>query len=230
MNVVHFLILLFLLMLLILAPQWWVNHVLARYNQKQEAFPGTGGELARHLLDRFGLQQVKVEDAGGRGDHYDPGERTVRLTTDKLEGRTLTAITTACHEVGHAMQHASGYGPFRWRQRLVSVAQVSEKIGSFLLFSVPLLTVVTRTPAAGLLMFLAAIGTLGMSVIVQLVTLPVELNASFARAMPILESGYIDASQRAGARRILRACAFTYLASSLAGLLNFWRWRRLLRP
>lgn len=225
----HFVILLLMLMVLILGPQWWVRYVLARYNRKQEAFPGSGGELARHLLDRFSLQQVKVEEAGPQGDHYDPRELAVRLTADKLEGRTLTAITTACHEVGHAIQHASGYPPFVWRLRLAKLAQVSERVGSFLLFAVPLLTLITKTPAAGLLMFLAALGTLGMSVVVQLVTLPVEWDASFGRAMPILEAGYIKNSQRAAARRILRACALTYLASSLAGLLNFWRWIRLLK-
>ena len=225
----HFIVLLALLLLLILGPQWWVKHVLARYNKKQEDFPGTGGELARHLLDRFHLQQVRVENADALGDHYDPTERAVRLTPDKLEGRTLTAVTTACHEVGHAIQHATGYRPFVWRQRLARVAQVSERVGSFLLFAVPLLTLITKTPAAGLLMFLAALATLGMSVVVQLLTLPVEWDASFGRAMPILESGYIDGSQRRAARRILRACALTYLASSLAGLLNFWRWMRLLR-
>ena len=123
----HFFILLALLLLLILGPQWWVRYVLARYNRKQEAFPGTGGELARHLLDRFHLQQVNVETADGAGDHYDPKDLAVRLTADKLDGRTLTAVTTACHEVGHAIQHASGYRPFVWRQRLAGVAQVSTR-------------------------------------------------------------------------------------------------------
>ncbi len=225
----HLIVLLLALVLILNGPQWWVQYILARYNRRQEDFPGTGGELARHLLDRFQLNQVRVEVAEGMGDHYDPEQRVVRLTPDKLNGRTLTAVATAAHEVGHAIQHAEGYGPFLWRLQLARVARLSDRIGSFLLFAVPLLTLITKTPAVGMLTLLAAIATLGMAVLVQLVTLPVEWDASFGRALPILESGYIARSQQAAVRRILRACALTYVASSLAGLLNFWRWLRLLK-
>ena len=225
----HFLILLALVALLILGPQWWVRYVLARYNRREEDFPGTGGELARHLLGRFQLDTVKVVLAEGVGDHYDPTAREVRLTPDNMDRRSLTAIATAAHEVGHAIQHAAGYHPFLWRQRLARLSQVSTRLGSFLLFAVPVLTLITKTPAAGLLMFLAAVGTLGVSLLVQLLTLPVEWDASFGRALPILESGYIENAQRPAVRRILRACALTYVASSLAGLLNFWRWIRFLK-
>ena len=221
---------LLLLVLLLYGPQWWVHYILARYNRTPEPFPGTGGELARHLLDRFQLHAVRVEATqAGEGDHYDPEQRVVRLTRDKLDGRTLTAIATAAHEVGHALQHALGYRPFLWRMQLVKTARWSERFGSFLLFAVPLLSLITRAPAVGLLLFLAALATLGMSVLVQLVTLPVEWDASFGRALPILESGYIDRSRQRAVRRILRACALTYVAASLAGLLNFWRWMRLIR-
>jgi Zn-dependent membrane protease YugP len=172
----HVLILLVLLALLILGPQWWVRYVLARYNRREEAFPGTGGELARHLLRRFQLEAVKVVPAEGVGDHYDPDAREVRLTPDNMERRSLTAIATAAHEVGHAIQHAAGYRPFLWRQRLARLSQVSARVGSFLLFAVPVLTLITKTPAAGLLMLLGAAGTLGISVLVQLMTLPVAAN------------------------------------------------------
>lgn len=226
----YFVILLILLILLILGPQWWVRSVLSRYNREDKRFPGTGGELARHLLDRLSLEQIKVEETpGGQGDHYDPASRCVRLTPDNLHGRSLTAVVTAAHEVGHAIQHALGYGPFRWRMRLVKVALVAERLGSFLLFAVPVLTLATKAPGAGVLMFLAAAATLGVGLLVQLMTLPVEWDASFGRAMPLLESGYLDKAQLPAAKTILRACAFTYLASSLAGLLNFWRWMRFLR-
>jgi len=225
----HLIILLLVLAILIFGPQLWVRHVLARYNQEDESFPGTGGELARHLLDRFNLESVRVEQAEGMGDHYDPVDRVVRLTADKLHGRTLTAITTAAHEVGHALQHQQGYAPFYWRMRLARLARVAQRLGSFLLFVVPLLSIATRSPVAGLLMLLAAVLTIGMGVVVQLITLPVEWDASFSRALPILEAGYLKAGQHKAARTILKACALTYLASSLAGLLNFWRWMRVLR-
>lgn len=203
--------------------------MLNQYNSEDEDYPGTGGELARHLLDRFNLDSVKVEIADGTGDHYDPIEKSVRLTADKFEGRSLTAITTAAHEVGHAIQHAMNYTPFLWRMRLARAAIVAEKVGSFLLFAIPLLTLITRAPATGLIMFLAAMVTVGTSILLQLLTLPVEWDASFNRALPILKSGYIDSVQMPAARRILRACALTYLSSSLAGLLNFWRWMRIFR-
>jgi Zn-dependent membrane protease YugP len=219
-----------LILLLIFGPQWWVRSVLNRYNRREEAFPGTGGELARHLLDRYQLERVRVEVAEGVGDHYDPEALAVRLTRDKLEGKTLTSIVAAAHEVGHAIQHAAGYGPFLWRMRLVRFALVADRIGSFLLFSVPIIALVTRAPGSGVLMFAAAAMTLGMGLLVQLVTLPVEWDASFGRAMPLLQGGYLEPEQQRPAKRILRACALTYVAASLAGLVNFWRWFRLLRP
>jgi Zn-dependent membrane protease YugP len=227
---VHFLMLLVLLLVLIFGPQLWVRWVLARYNRLEESFPGTASEFARHLLDRFNLQHVRVEAAPqGAGDHYDPITQCVRLTDDKLERRSLTAITTAAHEVGHAIQHALGYGPFRLRLVLVRIAQIAEKSASFLLFAVPVLALVTRTPSMGLVTLVAAVAAMGVSLMVQLITLPVEWDASFKRAMPILVSGYLPADRHAEARQILRACALTYVASSLAGLLSFWRWVALLR-
>ena len=105
-------------LLLIFGPQLWVKWVLQRYNRRpEENFPGTGGELARHLLDRYELQEVKVEITE-LGDHYDPSARTVRLTRDKFEGKTLTAITVAAHECGHAFQHAASEPLFLLRNRL----------------------------------------------------------------------------------------------------------------
>jgi len=217
------------ILLLLLGPQIWVQWVMTRYTrQPEENFPGNGGEFARHLLDRFSLQAVKVETSDV-GDHYDPTEKAVRLTKDKLSGKTLTAITTAAHEVGHALQDAAEEPLFRWRGRLAGLSVSAQKIGSFLLFAAPLLSLVTRAPAAGAISAIAAFLILGSNVIVQLVTLPVELDASFKKALPLLQAGYLAPEQYAGARRILRAASLTYLSASLAGLLNFWQWLRLAR-
>jgi Zn-dependent membrane protease YugP len=222
-------LLLGILLLLIFAPQLWVQHIMAKYNRQQEEnFPGNGEELARHLLDRYGLNGVRVEKAD-IGDHYDPKEKAVRLTKDKMEGRTLTAITTAAHEVGHALQDAAEEPLFRWRSRLGSIAVGAQRLGSFLLFASPVLSIATRAPSAGLVSAMAAFLVMGSNVILQLATLPVELDASFKKALPLLKNGYLRPDQHRAAEKILRAAAFTYLSASLAGLLNFWQWMRVLR-
>jgi Zn-dependent membrane protease YugP len=118
---------------------------------------------------------------------------------------------------------------FRLRTRLARFAQHAQKLGSFLLFAAPLLAIVTRAPASGLITGLAAFLIMGTNVVVQLVTLPVELDASFKKALPLLKSGYLEPEQYRAAQRILRAASLTYLSASLAGLLNFWQWLRVVK-
>ena len=218
-----------LFLLLVYGPQLWVQWVLNRYNQKVEQnFPGTGGEFARHLLDRYELTQIKVE-ATDQGDHYDPINYSVRLTRDKYDGKTLTAITVAAHECGHALQHAAAEPLFQLRTRLAYSAVWAQRLGSFLLFAAPLLVILFRIPSVAIINILGAFLMIGFAVVIQLLTLPVEIDASFNKAMPILRSGYLDQNQIPAARSILRAAAFTYVAGSLASLLNFWRWLAVLR-
>ncbi len=226
----HFILLILLFAALIYGPQWWVAYTLRRYHKSGHTFSGTGGEFARHLLDQYQLQKVGVEVVSSGGDHYDPVNQMVRLTPEKHTGQSLTSVVVAAHEVGHAIQHAIGYPPFLWRQRLVRVSLFTEKAGSFLMFAAPMLGFLTRAPSVSLMVLLAAITTLGIGLLVQLVTLPVEWDASFHRALPVLASGYLPEDQLPAARRILKACAFTYVAGSLVGLLNFWRWMRMLKP
>ena len=218
-----------LILAIVYLPQLWVARVLARYNREaEENFPGTGGELARHLLERFGLKDVRVERTD-MGDHYDPQQRCVRLTPDKFDGKTLTAITVAAHECGHAMQHAAQEPLFTWRTRLAMSAVWAARLGSFLLFAAPMLALATRAPSPGLISLLGGFLIMGFGVVVQLVTLPVELDASFRKALPVLRNGYLAPEQVPAARRILNAAAWTYVAASLASLLNFWRWMAVLR-
>jgi len=222
-------LLLLLLLILALLPQWWVKRTLARYHRKPELdFPGTGGELARHLLDRFELQDVGLEITD-QGDHYDPTAKCVRLTEDKFHGRTLTAITVAAHECGHALQHAAKEPLFELRTRLAGSATWATRIGVLLLYAAPLLTLLHRAPSLMAIQMLGAVLVIGFAVIVQLLTLPVELDASFNKALPLLESGYLNERQKRPARQILRAAAFTYVAAAMAALLNLWRWKALLR-
>lgn len=216
-------------LLLIFGPQLWVKWVLQRYNRRpEENFPGTGGELARHLLDRYELQEVKVEITE-LGDHYDPSARTVRLTRDKFEGKTLTAITVAAHECGHAFQHAASEPLFLLRTRLASISVFAQRLGSLLLFAAPFAVLVTRLPSAAVFNISGAFLIMGFAIVMHLLTLPVEIDASFKKALPLLSSGYLSARQIPAARSILRAAAWTYVAASLASLLNFWRWMAMLR-
>ena len=225
---IYILIIVFML-ILVYAPQFWVKTVLARHNKKPETnFPGNGAELARHLLDRYHLQEVKVE-VTDQGDHYDPTARAVRLTADKFEGKTLTAITVAAHECGHAFQHAAEEPLFVMRTRLARSAIWAQKLGSFLLFAAPVLALLTRAPGVAALNIVGAFLVLGFAIAMHLLTLPVELDASFKKALPLLESGYLSDKQVPAARSILRAAAWTYVAASLSTLFNFWRWMAVLR-
>lgn len=219
-----------LLLALIFGPQLWAKKVLTHYSQRREDFPGTGGELAQHLLNRLNMDYVKVEMTD-LGDHYDPIQKVVRLTPQNWENKSLTAIVTAAHEVGHAIQDHIQYKPLQARTQLVEIAQKAEKFGVGLMVMMPIVTLFIRLPAVGIFMFLAGLASLGLSVFVHLITLPVEWDASFRRALPILIQGqYLSSKvdQRA-AKRILTACALTYVASSLASLLNLWRWIAILR-
>jgi len=225
----HILVVALLVLLLLFGPHLWVQQVLRRHATPRHDFPGTGGEFARHLLQRLQLDHVQVESSTA-GDHYDPTARAVRLTPDKLDGKSLTAVTVAAHEVGHALQHHLGYRPLRWRTRLAGVALLAQQFGNGLIVLVPIVTAVTRAPSAAGIMLLAGLASFGSAALVHLVTLPVEWDASFRRALPLLDAGgYLAEQDRRGARQILTAAAFTYVAASLASLLNLWRWLRWLR-
>lgn len=225
----QFVILGILLLLVIYGPQFWARTTFKRYNKPSPHFPGTGGELARHLLDKFELHNVLVE-VSDIGDHYDPTSRTVRLSPDNYDAKSLTAITVAAHEVGHAVQHSQNHPMLTLRSKLVRVAVIAEKMGSIAIIAIPFVTAISRSPSLGLLLFIVALGSMLISTIVHLVTLPVEWDASFGKALPVLKAGnYIDSQELKGAEKILRAAAFTYVAGSLASLLNLWRWMAILR-
>ncbi len=217
------------LIALVFGPSWWVRRILSRYSKPADRYPGTGGELARYLLDQLGLAHVGT-DITDQGDHYDPDAKCVRLTPDKFNGRSLTAITVAAHEVGHAHQDATGYAPLIWRTRLVKLAAPGERVGAAVLMLAPVVTLVTRAPVAGLLMLLGGFLVLGLSTVIHLITLPMELDASFGRALPLLEKGeFLKPGDEPHARKLLTAAALTYVSVSLVSLLNIGRWWAILR-
>ena len=222
-------LLLIIVGIIVFGPQLWTRRVFAQHSLPRPDYPGTGAELARHLLDQLDLQHIKVE-ATELGDHYDPETKAVRLTLDKFNGKSLTAITVAAHEVGHAIQDQAGYQPFTERTRLVRVAQGAEKLGGIVMMGIPIAAALAQSPVAGVVVLVAGMATMGIATLVHLVTLPVEWDASFRRALPILQQkNYLSPEDEQGARRILTAAALTYVAASLASLLNLWRWIAFLR-
>lgn len=208
-------------------PQFATRRILSKHSTPRQDFPGSGGEFARHLLDRFGINEVKVETTNA-GDHYDPTQRVVRLSADNFDGKSLTAVVVAAHEVGHAIQHHQGSGGLETRYRLAILAAYSSRVSQFALIALPLLAGVN--PGLMRIALVLVVAGILLSTLVHLVTLPVEWDASFNKAMPILEAGeYLGPADLTAARKILRACALTYVSASLASVLVALRWLRWLR-
>ncbi len=181
----------------------------------------TGFQVARGILDRNGLHEVNVErSSGSLSDHYDPRSKVVRLSPEVYERSSVASVSVAAHEVGHALQHANGYVPLTIRNNFVlPIASFGSKtawifiLGGFLfrgeIMGVPMLDL-------GILLFAAA-------VVFQIVTLPVEFNAS-TRAVALLEgNGYLEASEMPASKKVLNAAALTYVASMAAAVLQLAR-------
>jgi Zn-dependent membrane protease YugP len=226
----YILLILAILIALIFAPQWWAQYTFKRYAKLREDIPGNGAQLARHLLQTLAMAHVNVEQTDADNDHYDPRDKTVRLSPNNFNDKSLTAITVAAHEVGHAIQDHRNEPMHALRGKLVGMARLVQQIGAGVLILMPIVALLSRSPMIGLLTFAAGIASMGVATIVHLVTLPVELDASFNKALPILfEGNYIQEKDRPAARRILKAAALTYVAASLASMLNLWRWIAILR-
>jgi hypothetical protein len=224
-----YVLLLIIILVVVFGPQLWARHTFEKYNQAVDKIPGTGGELAAHLVKRFELP-VTVERAGQEGDHYDPATRTVRLSAQFFDTKSLSAIAVAAHEVGHAIQHHRNETMLDTRTKLVHLALYAQKFGTVAIFAMPIVTAITRAPASGFLLTAIFVLSMGMAVLVNLITLPVELDASFGKALPILVEGhYVDEEDLPAIRKVLKAAAYTYVAASLASLLNLWRWIAILR-
>jgi uncharacterized protein len=223
------LIVLALVLGLAVLPQMWVRRVIAQHSAERPDFPGTGGEFARHLLDGMKLSHVRVEETA-LGDHYDPDAKAVRLMPQHFKGRSLAALVIAAHETGHAMQDASEYPPLKARTRLAKRAIWMEKVGAVVMLAAPIMMVLAKGPQILLVEFAAGVLILGMALAMHAYTLPVEFDASFRRALPVLKAGrYIPDRDLPAARQILRAAAFTYVAAAGMSLLDVMRWFRVLR-
>src|SRR5437660_7121962 len=218
-----------LFLALIFGPQVWIRRVMAQHGAQRPELPGTGAELARHLLDEADLSGVAVELTGD-GDHYDPEARAVRLSPQHHDGRSVAAVAVAAHEVSHAVQHARGEPAFARRFNLVRKLIWIERLASVILLLTPVVFLLVKSPALAVLQIIAGLALLAIRIAVHAVTLPVELDASFGKALPALTRGrYLGAGDLPAARSVLTAAAWTYVAAALAMLLNVARWFRVFR-
>ena len=223
------LIIVALIVLVAVVPQIWVQRVIARHSEDRPDFPGTGSEFARHLLYELRLSGVAVEETE-LGDHYDPESKTVRLSPAHYRGKSLSAVVIAAHEVGHAIQDSIEYPPLKARTQIAKNAGWLEGAATVILLAAPLMVLIAKSPAI-LIVQVAAIGLIALiTILMHAVTLPVEFDASFKRALPLLAGGrYIPDQDLPAARSILRAAALTYVAAAAMSVINIFRWLRFLR-
>lgn len=212
------------ILVLLVGPTLWVKYILKRYGQKREDLPGTGGELARHLIRRFELSNVQVETTEEGKDHFDILQHKVCLSPSVFNGQSLTAVAVAAHEVGHAIAHEREERIALLRIRYLPKAIFIQRLAAGLLIGWPILTVVFHLPYV-VLFHALVVGLCGLlAVLIQFAILPEEWDASFHKALPILTQGkYVPEKDIPKIKKILTACAMTYVASALLKVLFFWR-------
>jgi Zn-dependent membrane protease YugP len=190
-----------------------VKSTFRHYSQVASASGMTGAQAAAELLRRKGITDVSVEEVGGfLSDHYDPSEKVLRLSPDVFRGSSLASLGVAAHEAGHAIQHATGYGPLKFRSWVVKPAQIGSNLGG-MLCAIGIGLASTKMVWAGVVLFSAF-------VIFTLVTLPVEFNAS-SRAVAVLQSeGIISRAEVDGTKAVLDAAALTYVAGAIGAIMQ----------
>jgi Zn-dependent membrane protease YugP len=200
-------------LLLSMYASFKVKSAFAHYSQVPAQSGLSGAQAAAQLMRQKGINDVAVEEvAGFLSDHYDPTHRVLRLSPDVYHGRSLAALGVAAHEAGHAIQHADGYSPLKFRSLVVKPAQIGSNLGGILcMIGIGLAS--TKMVWVGVILFSAF-------VVFQLVTLPVEFNAS-NRAVAVLEqSGMIRPSEVEGTRAVLNAAAMTYVAGAISAIMQ----------
>jgi uncharacterized protein len=195
-----------------LAVQWWLKKTFAEQARVSVSHGMNGAQVARAILDANGLHEVPVHvsPGGPLSDHYDPRKRAVHLSQPVYDEVSISATAVAAHEVGHAIQHKEAYSFFRFRSALFPVVAFSSSIWMWLLLGGILLNI------AGL--FALAILLYAFAVLFQLVTLPVEFDASRRAAVQLHNTGLTTTQETGGVKKVLRAAALTYIAGALAAL------------
>ena len=196
-----------------MGAQWYVNHKLKTYSHVANSTGLTGAEAARQMLSYYGISNVQVFRGGPGQDYFDPRSNSVTLDPDAYHTTSITAVATAVHEMGHATQHAEGYGMMKFRSALVPVVNLCSNAW-IIIFMIGLFA-----GAAGGAFIKLAIIMFAATLLFQLVTLPVEFDAS-RRGLTYLKASGMNGAELAGASNVLRACALTYVAAALTSLLQ----------
>ena len=214
----------FIVLALIFGPSLWVKLVMWRYSSEKPEMPGTGGELAKHLVERFSLKAVDVE-VTEQGDHYDPIEKKVRLSQEHYESKSLTAIAIAAHEIGHAIQDQQGDKRLATRTKMVPIIDKVARWSVAIIYLSPVIGIITRHPMPFSLLLILGLSGFIARMMIHALTLPIEFDASFSKALPLLREGnYASQSNEKAVSSILRAAALTYVSAALADILNLSRW------
>lgn len=185
----------------------------------------TGAEAAREILDRAGLHDVPVQEVGGHlTDHYDPSKRALRLSSDNFHGRSIAAVGVAAHEAGHALQHQASYAPLNLRMALVPVTQFA----SYAWIGVIILGALLGG-ALFAKMIWVAIGIFSVMMFFQLITLPVEFDASKRAKERLVTTGIVRGNESAGVSAVLNAAALTYVAALVSSVMTLLYYLTLAR-
>jgi len=218
------------IILVLIIPSLWVKVVIKRHAKSLPDLPGTGGEFAAHLITQLKLTDVTVEKGHPGQDHFAPNQKIVSLSPLVFDGKSVSAIAIAAHEVGHAIQYHRKEPITKLRERYTPLALIIEKIAISLMGISPVIVAIFKVPHIGAISVIAAIVSILISVLMQLIILPMEWDASFNKALPVIEAGnYLSEDKIPAARQVLRAAAMTYVASALSSILNVWRWLKILR-
>ncbi len=195
----------------------WVTSSMKKYHGVRNAANITGAEAAQRILSQFGIYDVTVECLGkGSGDHYDPKAKAVRLSYENYNYATVTAVAVAAHECGHAKQHNEEYAPLSIRSAMVPVVNLGSKLGIPIILIGVLLSWNSTLINIGIWVF-------ALSLLFQIVTLPVEFNAS-SRALQVMgQTGILGTTELDGAQKVLRAAAMTYVAAVVSSALQVAR-------
>jgi Zn-dependent membrane protease YugP len=213
----QYLVIMIVALILGFVTQGYVNRAYRRWSQVQLATGRSGAQVARAMLDSEGLQGVGIEMIPGNlTDHYDPKANVLRLSEDVFASTTVAAAGVASHEAGHAVQHARDYAPARIRMALVPAANIGSQ-AAWVLIMIGLFTQLTGLAWLGVIAF-------GLAVLFQLVTLPVEFDASKRALAALSTTGMLPDTQVAGARNVLTAAALTYIAAALISVMQLLYW------